>query len=98
MSSEEPPAKSSTANDFKTTQKTDDRGYCFPISSGRNERRCTVSKFKGKVRVDIREYYQDESGEMRPGKRGLSLSAEEWQKLESYVSLINEAIDELSGK
>ena len=26
--------------------------------------------FKGRIMVDIREYYQDDSGEMRPGKKG----------------------------
>ena len=99
MSSDEQPAKPTTAKDFKTTEKKEDKGYCFPIStSGRNERRCTVSKFKGKVRVDIREYYQDESGEMRPGKRGISLAADDWAKLASFMSLINDAVDELQGK
>lgn len=34
-----------------------------------NKRRVTVSKFSGRWLVSIREYYEDKSGEMKPGKK-----------------------------
>lgn len=34
-----------------------------------NKRRVTVSKFNGRWLVSIREYYEDKSGEMKPGKK-----------------------------
>ena len=98
MSSSEETTKSKTAKDFKTAEKSSDQGYCFPISStGKNEKRCTVSKFKGKVLVDIREYYQADDGEMKPGRKGISLAAKDWKTLTSYSSLITEAIEALEG-
>ena len=30
----------------------------------------SVSEFKGKKLVNIREYYQDASGDLKPGKKG----------------------------
>lgn len=34
-----------------------------------NKRRVVVSKFKGNMFVNIREFYEDASGEMKPGKK-----------------------------
>lgn len=30
----------------------------------------SVREFKGKVLIDIREYWMDQEGEMKPGKKG----------------------------
>jgi hypothetical protein len=85
-----------SARDYCKEKKVDE-AYSFPLTeSGRGERRVTVERFKGKVRVDIREYYLNESGEMAPGKRGLSLDAGQWRKLMSFAELIDEAVDKLS--
>jgi hypothetical protein len=41
-----------------------------------------VREFKGKTYVDIREYYVDKNTmETKPGKKGISLSCEQYQKL-----------------
>ncbi|KAI1289647.1 Activated RNA polymerase II transcriptional coactivator p15 [Halotydeus destructor] len=52
----------------------------------------TVSEFKGKRRVDIREYYLNDAGEKKPGKKGISLSLEEYKKLVDSISDINKAM------
>ncbi|CAH2076208.1 unnamed protein product, partial [Iphiclides podalirius] len=50
-----------------------------------------VREFKGKVYVDVREFYE-KNGEMLPGKKGISLTPEQWRKLLSLGDEINEAI------
>ena len=57
----------------------------------------TVSEFKGKVRVDIREFYMTDEGERKPGKKGISLSMDEWKKLTSQVDDIEKKIKEIGG-
>ena len=57
-------------------------------------KRITVHKFKGQLKVDIREYYED-NGEMKPGKRGLSLNLDNWNKLKEFMEQIDEAIDNI---
>lgn len=56
-----------------------------------NNRFVSVGAFKGKVRVDIREYYLDDKGEKKPGKKGISLSMEEWDKLKDIISDVDKA-------
>ena len=58
------------------------------------KKRITVHKFKGQLKVDIREYYED-NGEMKPGKRGLSLNLDNWNKLKEFLDKIDEAIDNI---
>ncbi|CAG4971943.1 unnamed protein product [Parnassius apollo] len=50
-----------------------------------------VREFKGKVYVDIREFYE-KNGELLPGKKGISLTPEQWRKLLSLGDEINEAV------
>lgn len=33
----------------------------------------SVRDFKGKVLIDIREYWMDQEGEMKPGRKGMKL-------------------------
>lgn len=35
----------------------------------------SVREFKGKVLIDIREYWMDQEGEMKPGKKGKNVPA-----------------------
>lgn len=50
-----------------------------------------LSEFKGKWYVNIREYYNAD-GTLRPGKKGIMLTMEQWQKLKELVDDIDEDI------
>ena len=51
-------------------------------------RQLKVREFRGKILIDIREYYEKD-GQLLPGKKGISLSATQWKKLkETYMAFI----------
>ena len=52
-----------------------------------------VREFKGKTYIDIREYYTDKKTmDMMPGKKGISLNCEQYQKLKSIISEVDRAL------
>ncbi|KAJ8730889.1 hypothetical protein PYW08_002302 [Mythimna loreyi] len=53
-----------------------------------------VREFKGKVYVDIREFYE-KNGELLPGKKGISMTPEQWKKLLSLGDEISETLSSL---
>lgn len=61
------------------------------ITIGRN-RFVDVSKYKGKMLVNIREYYTDETGEWKPGRKGIALKLEEWEELWNNKERVDEMI------
>ncbi|XDV20422.1 hypothetical protein PO909_025752 [Leuciscus waleckii] len=56
----------------------------------------SVRDFKGKVLIDVREYWMDQAGEMKPGKKGISLNPEQWNQLKEQMSDIDDAIKRLN--
>ncbi|ENN71074.1 hypothetical protein HUJ04_007529 [Dendroctonus ponderosae] len=48
-----------------------------------------ISDFKGKVYVNIREFYNAD-GDLRPGKKGIMLTGEQWQRFKASVNEIDE--------
>jgi len=73
------------------SQKEDSK---FELSKNRF---VTVSTFKNKVKIDIREFYLDDSGERKPGRKGISLSLEEWNKMKSSMEDIDKSIKKFTG-
>lgn len=57
-------------------------------------KRLSIRKFKGKLLIDIREFYSSE-GEMKPGRKGIALSLSNWNKICEEVDFINECINEI---
>lgn len=49
--------------------------------------RVTLSEYKGYTFLDVRVYYEDDSGEWRPTKKGIAISKD---NLEPLIKLLNE--------
>lgn len=52
----------------------------------------TVREFRGKTLIDIREYFEKD-GQLLPGKKGISLSREQYTDLKKMLSEIDEKIN-----
>ncbi|KAM4637860.1 activated RNA polymerase II transcriptional coactivator p15 isoform 1-T3 [Amazona ochrocephala] len=71
----------------------DDQGTGAPLIG--KMRYVSVRDFKGKVLIDIREYWMDQEGEMKPGRKGISLNPEQWNQLKEQISDIDDAVRKL---
>ncbi|KAJ1434644.1 transcriptional Coactivator p15-domain-containing protein [Ochromonadaceae sp. CCMP2298] len=50
------------------------------------DKKARVSSYKGRVYIDIREYYIDKSsGKEMPGKKGITLGAEQWEAFKEVI-------------
>ncbi|XP_035893730.1 RNA polymerase II transcriptional coactivator [Anopheles stephensi] len=80
------------AKQAKKTEKRSDSGQKdeggFELDKNR---KVSVSEFKGKVYVGIREYYEKD-GKTLPSKKGISLTVPQWKKLLEQADAINEEI------
>ncbi|KAL7685042.1 putative transcriptional coactivator p15 (PC4), ssDNA-binding transcriptional regulator [Plasmopara halstedii] len=76
------------AQEQESSSTMEQGGTVFVLSK---KRHVTVRKWKTMTFVDIREFY-DNNGEAKPGKRGISLSLDQWEKLYGYLDAISEAI------
>ncbi|KAF0304313.1 Activated RNA polymerase II transcriptional coactivator p15 [Amphibalanus amphitrite] len=51
-----------------------------------------IRKFKGKTYVDIREYWNDDKGDLKPGKKGISMSMEQWDMFTQIIPEISKRL------
>ncbi|KAK8719639.1 hypothetical protein OTU49_013893 [Cherax quadricarinatus] len=90
----EPPAKmtKSDASSSSSRRKNDSGETYFELD---RNKRVTVREFKGRLFVDIREFYEKD-GKTLPGKKGISLTTSMWNKLKSLQEEVDEEIQQLS--
>ncbi|XP_065177304.1 activated RNA polymerase II transcriptional coactivator p15-like [Sycon ciliatum] len=69
-------------------KKTKSENDFFELSG---KRRLSISEFRGKLLVDIREFYEAD-GEMKPGRKGISLSLDQWEKLKTLIPQVDEQL------
>ncbi|CAE6441039.1 unnamed protein product [Rhizoctonia solani] len=87
------PASGSVSVPVPDKQTNAEGDTYFEISG---KRRVTVRAFNGLKLVDIREMYTDKaSGELRPGKKGISLSEEQFMGLVNVHGAISQALNDL---
>uniref|UniRef100_A0A6N2NCW4 Transcriptional coactivator p15 (PC4) C-terminal domain-containing protein n=1 Tax=Salix viminalis TaxID=40686 RepID=A0A6N2NCW4_SALVM len=84
---QQPPAKKPTKADNSSSDNSDEIVVC---EIGRN-RRVTVRNWRGKINVDIREFYPKD-GNLLPGKKGITLSLEQWNMLRDHAEEIDKAL------
>lgn len=54
-------------------------------------RRISVGQYAGKKLVDIREYYE-KNGDMLPGKKGISLTVDQFQMFKEHIAEIEDEL------
>ncbi|GMI67175.1 hypothetical protein like AT5G09250 [Hibiscus trionum] len=86
-----PPKKASNTSAAADSDDSDDIVVC-EISKNR---RVTVRNWNGKIWVDIREFYVKD-GKQMPGKKGISLSLDQWNVLRDHAEEIDKALAENS--
>ncbi|MEJ1821217.1 transcriptional coactivator p15/PC4 family protein, partial [Escherichia coli] len=86
-----PPPKKSKSGGGDGPARTNDSGETYFDIDGL--RRVTVREFKGRVYVDIREFYEKD-GKVLPGKKGISLSTSQWGKVKSLMDSIDGAVEQ----
>ncbi|GIY92595.1 activated RNA polymerase II transcriptional coactivator p15 [Caerostris extrusa] len=82
-----PPAKKGKMEKASAASTSDDNEM-FKLSKYRY---VNVREFRGKLMVDIREYYEKD-GDMKPGKKGICLNMEQWNALKEQMENIEAAI------
>lgn len=88
--SSKPVKKSKNNSSTLETGKDSDGNHYWEIAP---KRRVGVSKFKNNTLVNIREYYEAD-GQMKPGKKGISLTVEQYQAFIKVIPAINSQLRE----
>ncbi|KAK9816898.1 hypothetical protein WJX72_006917 [[Myrmecia] bisecta] len=70
-----------------------DLEYALDLAS---MRRVTITEFKGRVLIDLREFYEKE-GQQLPGKKGIALSQDQWALVCGSLDAVDEAIKQQNG-
>lgn len=79
----------------KTADADSDESDDIVVCEISKNRRVAVRNWQGKICVDIREFYVKD-GKQLPGKKGISLSLDQWKVLREHVEVIDKALAESS--
>lgn len=90
-SQEEPP--SSQTSQLSITVKRNKDGEPFVDLSAK--RRLTLRKWRSSLLIDLREFYAGSDGEDLPGKKGISLSLDQWNRLKESMGEVDRLIREM---
>ncbi|XP_042490412.1 RNA polymerase II transcriptional coactivator KIWI-like [Macadamia integrifolia] len=77
----------------KNARKGSDDSDEIVVCDLSKNRRVKVRNFQGKTMVDIREFYYKDGKEL-PGKKGISLSMDQWKVLRDHADEIDNAVME----
>lgn len=58
-------------------------------------RQANVRYFKGKILVDIRQFFKGEDGTVLPMKKGIALTVPQWRRLQAAMGDIDSKIQEV---
>ena len=58
----------------------------------KSDRMVTLTPFMGKLKVHIRQFYVNERGEKKPGKSGIALEIQEFNKLVKLIPKVQDGI------
>ncbi|KAF1810787.1 putative RNA polymerase II transcriptional coactivator [Eremomyces bilateralis CBS 781.70] len=79
------------ASKVNNKPQTDDEGGLFWEIS--NTRRVTISEYRGKTMVSLREYYEKD-GKVLPGRKGITLTLEQYSNLVTLLPHIEKVLDD----
>ncbi|KAH7118734.1 transcriptional Coactivator p15-domain-containing protein [Dendryphion nanum] len=72
--------------------KEDGEGNPYVAIKSNDLRRITVSDFNGSTLVSIREFWENDEGKILPGKKGISLSLNQYNTLVASLPLIESSL------
>ncbi|KAF1945599.1 PC4-domain-containing protein [Clathrospora elynae] len=72
--------------------KKDDDGNAYISLNTSGKRRVTISDYQKSTLVSIREYWVNNDGELKPGKKGISLTIDQYNTLLAAAPLIESAL------
>ncbi|KAF2001350.1 PC4-domain-containing protein [Amniculicola lignicola CBS 123094] len=74
------------------TLKEDDDGNSYVSLKANGMRRVMISDFKGTTFVNIREYWKNDEDKVLPGKKGISLTVEQYNALLAAAPLLESVL------